>query len=74
MLVKELIASLQEILYEYGNIRVILQGDEEGNSYESPRGAEVAYVDEEMEYCYDSMATAIEDGNDEVETIVVIYP
>lgn len=30
MLVKELIASLQEILYEYGNIRVILQGDEEG--------------------------------------------
>ena len=74
MYVSTLIEDLQQILDKHGDLKVILQADPEGNSYDTPRGAVIGYVDSDMEYCYESEEQATEDGNDDVREIVVIYP
>lgn len=70
MRVLDLIGKLIDLHKEHGNIPVILQADEEGNYYESPRGAEFTFYDGD-ESTVDNRQEAEEGGYREV---IVIYP
>lgn len=65
----ELMGQLIDLHKAHGNIQVILQADQEGNYYESPRGAELTYYDGEN--TFDSEEEAEENG---ARSVVVIFP
>lgn len=66
----ELIGQLIDLHKTHGNIQVILQADEEGNYYESPRGAEFTYYDGD-ESTFDNAEEAEENG---ARPVIVVYP
>lgn len=66
----ELIGQLIDLHKAHGNIQVILQADQEGNYYESPRGAEFTYYDGD-ESTFDNEEEAEEKG---ARPVVVIFP
>lgn len=66
----ELIGQLIDLHKAHGNIPVILQSDQEGNYYESPRGAEFTYYDGD-ESTFDSADEAEENG---AKPVIVVYP
>ena len=66
----ELIGELIDLHKKHGNIQVILQADEEGNYYESPRGAEFTYYDGD-ESTFDNAEEAEENG---ARPVIVVYP
>lgn len=81
MNIDDLIKELQDIRQEHGNLKVIQQGDQEGNSYDLCRGADVTYLNEDEGCCYDTseeVGEAIEEGYldspDDVTLCVVLYP
>ena len=70
MNLSKLIGNLQALLEEHGDINVILQGDDEGNYYESVRGVEFTYYDGD-ESTFDNAEDAAESG---AHAVVVVYP
>ncbi|UAV89911.1 hypothetical protein REC_41 [Pseudomonas phage REC] len=66
----ELLGQLIDLHKKHGNIQVILQADEEGNYYESPRGAEFTYYDGD-ESTFDNAEEAEENG---ARPVIVVYP
>lgn len=70
MNLSKLIGNLQELLEEHGDINVILQADQEGNYYESLRGAEFTYYDGDQD-TVDDLEEAEEGG---YHPVIVVYP
>jgi hypothetical protein len=68
MKVLELIQQLIDLHKAHGNIRVILQGDQEGNDYDTCRGAERTFYE-------DGCTTDCrEEAGDDAQEVIVIYP
>lgn len=76
MIVSQLIARLQSIMEEHGDMLVIQQRDQEGNGYDICRGAELGFADDDLEYCYSSVEEVVQDEREleEVTTVVVVFP
>jgi hypothetical protein len=73
MKVLELIGQLIDLHKAHGNIEVILQADQEGNSYDGIRGADYTFVDRDYQQTYDSQDDAEECG-EVVKEVIVVYP
>ena len=78
MKASELLKELQDRIAEKGDFKVVLQGDDEGNSYRAASGADVVVRQTdagEDDYCYNTMEEAHDDGwhKDDIEYILVVY-
>lgn len=67
----DFIGQLIDLHKAHGNIDVILQGDQEGNMYDTPRGAELTYVCPDLENTFDCLEEAQEYG---ARPVIVVYP
>lgn len=73
MKASQLIAQLSTLIAEHGDLTIIGQADQEGNSYDTIRGADFTYVSEDLESTVDSLMEAEEYG-EEFQPVIVIYP
>lgn len=78
MKASQLIAQLSTLIAEHGDVTVILQGDDEGNSYRAASGADIVVRlvgAGQDDYCYNSMEEAHDDGltKEELEYSTVVY-
>lgn len=68
MKLSQLIYDLTELQVKYGNLTVILQGDQEGNDYDTIRGAERTFYED------GSTSDCREEAGDDAQEVIVIYP
>ena len=73
MKASQLIAQLSTMIAEHGDLTVIVQADQEGNSYDTARGADFTYVSEDLQSTVDSLHEAEEYG-EEFQPVIVVYP
>lgn len=73
MKASQLMAQLATMIAEHGDLTVIGQADQEGNSYDMIRGADFTYVSEDLQSTIDSLAEAEEYG-EEFQPVIVVYP
>lgn len=78
MKASQLIVQLSTLIAEKGDFKVILQGDDEGNSYRSANGADLVVRQTDAgddDYCYNTMEEAHDDGHhkDDIEYVLVVY-
>lgn len=73
MKASQLIAQLSTLIAEHGDLTIIGQADQEGNSYDTIRGADFTYVSEDLESTVDSLMEA-EEYSEEFSPVIVIYP
>lgn len=68
MKTSQLIVQLSTMIAEYGDLPVILQGDQEGNYYNDAAGAERTFYED------DSTADCREEAGEDAVEVIVIYP
>lgn len=64
----KLIADLQALQRNYGDLTVILQSDQEGNDYDTCRGAERTFYED------GSTADCREEAGEDAQEVIVLYP
>lgn len=77
MKASQLMAQLATMIAEHGDLTVILQGDQEGNSYDTIRGADFTYVSDDLQTTVDSGTEAeeyAEEYGQEFQPVIVVYP
>jgi hypothetical protein len=73
MKASQLIAQLSTLIAEHGDLTIIGQADQEGNSYDMIRGADFTYVSEDLQSAVDSLEEA-EEYSEEFQPVIVVYP
>lgn len=73
MKASQLVAQLEKMIEVHGDLTVIGQADQEGNSYDMIRGADFTYVSEDLQTTVDSEHEAEEYGED-FQPVIVVYP
>lgn len=73
MKASQLILKLSALIAEHGDLTVIGQADQEGNSYDTIRGADFTFVSEDLQATVDSLHEAEEYG-EEFQPVIVVYP
>lgn len=68
MKLAQLIYDLTKLYQKHGDIPVIMQADQEGNSYDTCRGAERTFYED------DSTADCREEAGPDAQEVIVIYP
>lgn len=73
-----LLKIIQDIVDQKGDFTVVLQGDDEGNSYRAASGADIVVRligAGDDDYCYNTMEEAHDDGllKEELEYSLVVY-
>lgn len=76
MLCSELVASAFGRAREFGDMKVLLQADDESNSYSYASGVGTCYVTNDLQTTFDDLAEAEEYGlyEDDLTKVLVIYP
>jgi hypothetical protein len=73
MKASQLIAQLSTLIAERGDLTVIGQADQEGNSYDTIRGADFTYISEDLQTTVDSLHETEEYG-EEFSPVIVVFP
>jgi hypothetical protein len=68
MKINDLVAQLMELQMRYGNLTVILQADQEGNDYDTIRGAERTFYED------GSTSDCREEAGLDAQEVIVLYP
>lgn len=68
MRASQLITQLSTMIADYGDLSVILQGDQEGNYYSFAAGAERTFYED------DCTADCREEAGEDAAEVIVIYP
>lgn len=74
MKASQLIAQLSTLIAEHGDLTIIGQADQEGNSYDTIRGADFTYVSEDFDSTVDTLVETQEYEDGYFQPVIVVYP